>query len=418
MSRVTQWTPGIVLAFAIVYLVWGSTYFANIVAIETIPPFVLVVSRLSVAGLLLLAFSRWRLRAKSEWKWPSRRQWRNLTVTSFLFLTIGLGAVVWAEQYIDSGMTALFVAAEPLMVVLVLWGFERKRPRWQAFAGIALGVIGTIVLVGQDIVLEGEGALWGILAIVSAITAWAFGSVLTSRVELPEDQYQTAGLQMLLAGITSIPFMLFDTDWSAFELSAISGRSIWAWVFLVFFGSVLAYSAFLYLLRRVSPEKVASSTYVHPVVALTLGAFLGAEQITQQTLLACVILLTGVLFVNGNWGRRRDSALVQPRQANAPALIRTWSGRPLPGREGDLGQFIEEIVLPDMRAARGNLAVQYIKPAEKTSTAEHLIESSWSDEESLQEFLGKPIHTPKYYQGEESFIDQESQQVKHRSLRS
>ena len=401
----------LVLAFVAVYIVWGSTYLANIVAIETIPPFLLVVARLTLAGSLLLGF----VALRQNWSPPTRRQWRNLAVTSFLFLTVGLGAVVWAEQYIESGTTALLVAAEPLLVVLVLWAFDRKRPRWQAFAGIALGIIGTLVLVGQDIVLDGEGAWWGIGAIVLAISAWAVGSVLTARVSLPQNRVQTAGLQMMLAGVMSIPFALALGDFSAFELSAVSIKSAWAFTYLVVFGSVVAYSSFLYLLQHVSPEKVASSTYVHPVVALALGVLLRDEVVTGQTLVACVILLAGVLVVNGKWSKRKAGAIVQPRQSNSASVWRAWTGKALPGKTADLQRFIEEVVLPDMRAAEGNLSAELQKQEDDAEETLH-ITSTWTDDAAERAYVAGDVERPKVYEGEAQLVDAESERVARKAL--
>ncbi len=341
----------IVLAFAIVYLVWGSTYLANIEAIETIPPSILIVARLCTAGTFLAVLSYFVMRragaigtvdssgARTSW-WPTRQHWVNMATTSFLFLTVGLGTVVWAEQYIESGTTAVMVAAEPLLVVLVLWAFSKQRPRWQAFVGVALGIVGTITLVGQDIVIEGEGAWKGIIAIMIGISAWAVGSVLTSRVSLPQNRLQTAGLQMLIAGTLAVPFIFIDAKVPGWSIDQVSDVSAWSFAFLVVFGSIIAYSAFLYLLQRVSPEKVASSTYVHPVVALTLGVLWRGEAISGQTMVACLILLTGVLFVNGNWGKRTPRSIAQPRQSMSGAIRRRWTGMALPGKNEELRQFL------------------------------------------------------------------------------
>ncbi len=405
----------LIVAFGIVYIVWGSTYLANIIAIETIPPFVLIVARLLLAGSVLFAFAWFSAQGKTgdkAWTWPSKKQWLNLVATSFLFLTIGLGGIVWAEQYIESGTTALLVAAEPLLVVLVLWGFEKKRPRWQAFVGVALGILGTIVLVGQDIVIEGEGAWMGISAILLAITAWAFGSVLTSRVSLPQNRVQTAGLQMLIAGVLSIPLMLLTGELDTFILADVSQRSMIAYGFLVLFGSIISYSAFLYLLQNVSPEKVATSTYVHPVVALSLGVLFRDEIVTSQTMIACAILLTGVLFVNGNWGRRKRSALVQPRQALSPAIKRRWIGKALPGKADDLEQFIAEVVLPDMRATAGNIEAVVTRPFGKTSSTV-AVESKWADESSIDKFTKGETAKPKFYVGQEHLLDEDGQMLEH-----
>ena len=402
----------LILAFAIVYVVWGSTYVANITAIETIPPFVLVTARLCLAGGLLLAGAYGAARLRSAtWTWPTRLQWRNLSVTSILFLTIGMGAVVWAEQYIESSTTALLVAAEPLLVVLVLWAFERKRPRWQAFAGIALGMLGTVVLVGQDIVIGGDGAWLGIGAILVGISAWAVGSVLTSRLELPNDRLQTAGLQMLIAGLAAIPLIVLSGEWTGFEFTQISARSWWSFAFLVLFGSVVAYSSFLYLLKNVSPEKVATSTYVHPVVALVLGVALRGEAVTLQTLVACAILLSGVLFVNGRWGRRAKAGetLVQPRQAMRGPILRRWTGRAVAGRRDELLQHLEAVVLPDLRAQPGNLRAELVDADEEQVR----IESTWQDDKALSDFFGEQIEEPRRYAAHSGLLVSDQHRIEH-----
>ena len=292
----------LLLAFAIVYVVWGSTYVANIIAIETIPPFVLVTARLGIAGALALAYARWRVRGGrlGGWRVPTRPQWRNLLITSFLFFTVGLGAVVWSEQFIESSTAALLVALEPLVVVLVLWLLDGARPRWQAFLGVALGIAGTAMLVGQDFVVDGREGWWGVGAVLVAITAWAFGSVFTARWDLGADRVAAAGWQMLLAAGLSVPIALASGELVGFTLAGVSETSWWAFAFLVVFGSIVAYTAFLYLLQHVSPEKVATSTYVHPIVALILGVALRGEPVGAQTLAACAVMLTGVVFVNAS----------------------------------------------------------------------------------------------------------------------
>lgn len=421
-------SPAVVLAFAIVYTVWGSTYFANLVAIETIPAFGLIVARLTVAGAILLLVARLRGgRAvvgkpgaaapdpATHWRWPTRREWRNLTLTAFLFLTVGLGAVVWAEHYIESGTTALLVAAEPLIVVLVLWGFDRRRPRWQAFLGIALGILGTLLLVGQDLVISGTNAWWGVGAILVGITAWAFGSVLTARLALPPNRVLTAGWQMLIAGSLALPLTLAFDSYAGFSLASVSERSWLAYGFLVVFGSIIAYSAFLFLLQRVSPEKVATSTYVHPVVALSLGVWLGDEVVTGQTLVACAVMLTGVLLINGRWGDVEEGAsakpVVQPRQANAGVVVRRWRGRARAGQEERLAAFLDEVVAPHMRSVDGNLDVR-IERGDPAADAPFAVESHWRDEDAVTRYVdGADVARPRYYNGEEGLVEREGQEV-------
>ena len=407
-------TPAVALAFAVVYVVWGSTYVANIIAIESIPPFVLIASRLLVAGAVLLCLAGLRqnvLRRRAvdrgeptlpRWTWPTRREWRNLALTAFLFLTVGLGAVVWAEQYIESGPTALLVALEPLAVVFVLWGFDRRRPRWQAFVGIALGIAGTALLVGEDANFSGERVGWGVAAIGVAIFAWAVGSVMTARVRLPADRLATAAFQMLLAGAFAVPLAFAMGDVADFEWAAVTARSAWAWGFLVVFGSIVAYSAFLYLLKEVSPEKVATSTYVHPVVALTLGVLIRDEVVTLQTGLACVVLLTGVLFVNATGGHGA--------KAETGHVVRRWRGRARPGQSERLAAFLELVVLPDMRAQDGNLDARLVRDPVDGSLLG--VESHWTDHAAIDRFAGKG-RVPKRYEGQEGLVEEEGQEVVH-----
>ena len=425
MQQRTTYSWPVIIAFAIVYLVWGSTYVANIEAIQTIPPSVLIIARLTLAGSVLLAISYYlmarearRAAAASAWSWlPSRLELRNAAVTGFFFLTVGLGAVVWSEQYIESSTAAVFVAAEPLAVVLVLWAFTRERPRWQAFAGVALGIVGTLVLVGQDVVIEGEGAVQGIIAITVAILAWAYGSVLTSRVQLPPNRVQSAGFQMLFAGLLAVPFLLLDDDVPGWSPAEISGRSAWAFAFLVVFGSLIAYSAFVYLLKEVSPEKVATSTYVHPVVAITLGVLIRDEIVTVQTGVACLILLAGVLFVNGNWGEKRAKSLTQPRQSMSGAIRRRWTGKALPGKHEGLRRFIEEVVLPAMRRTPGNVDARVVVNEEGRFAHQLTVTSEWMDEEALAAFLHGDRSQPKYFPGQEAVLEARGQVVEHEAVR-
>jgi len=180
----------------------------------------------------------------------------------------------------------------------------------------------------------------------------------------------------------------------------------------VVFGSIISYSAFLYLLQNVSPEKVATSTYVHPVVALSLGVLFRDEIVTSQTMIACAILLTGVLFVNGNWGRRKRSALVQPRQGLSPAIKRRWIGKALPGKADDLEQFIAEVVLPDMRATAGNIEAVVTRPFGKTSSTV-AVESRWADESAIDGFTKGETAKPKFYVGQEDLLDEDGQMLEH-----
>ena len=297
----------ILLSFFIVYFVWGATYLANIIAIEAIPPFLMVCSRLLTAGIVLFLL----VQLLGQWEQPSRLEWKNVTIASLLFLGIGLSGVVWAEQYIDSGVTALVVALEPLLVVFVMWGVDRKMPKWSSFLGVALGIVGSVVLVNQQEVVASWEDWKGILAIFLAMTCWAFGAVFISKNKMPNSMLTTAALQMLISGIVLLPIIFLNGDLSRFSWEEVTPRVINAWLFLVIFGSITAYTAFNYLLQRVSPDKVSTSTYVHPIVALFLGWFFRDEIITSPMILAMAIMFVGIFFVNTNYGDSKEERSVE-----------------------------------------------------------------------------------------------------------
>lgn len=283
----------IIGAFAVVYIVWGSTYLANYLAIQSIPPFLMSGSRFVFAGALLYAFSGY-LGARR----PTGREWFNATLMGVLFLTVGTGGVVWAEQYIDTGMAALIVAFDPLLIMLLMWVLIGTRPAWKSTLGALVSIGGIMLLVGQPRFSDSVMARWGLLAISISLMAWALASIYISRVRLPQSRLRSSAMQMLGGGTVLLLFSGIIGEFGQFSWQAITAESAWCWLYLVGFGSLLAFSCFNYLLTKVSPEKVATSTYVNPVVAVLLGWALNNEVVTQQSLLAGALLLTGVFFIN------------------------------------------------------------------------------------------------------------------------
>ena len=286
----------IILSFFIIYLVWGSTYLANIIAIESIPPFYLVWTRISVAGGILLLLTI----LIGHWEMPTVKQWKNLAISSFLFLGVGLTGAVWAEQFIDSGITALVISTEPLVVVLMLWVFNRSLPKWTKFIGCFIGMLGMYLLVSQQEVVGGPDDVKGIAAILLAVISWGLGSVFISKAELPKSMFTVASLQMLISGMVICLVSYYNGDFQQIEMETWEPKIYYSWIYLVVFGSILAYSAFNFLLKNVSPEKVATATYVHPIVAVFLGWFIRNEVISARTLVAMAVMLTGVYFINTN----------------------------------------------------------------------------------------------------------------------
>jgi drug/metabolite transporter (DMT)-like permease len=285
----------IILAFAIIYIVWGSTYLANEYAIESIPPWIMAGARFTTAGLLLLGFTRFK-----KVPLPSRKQLLNTWFLGLLFMTIGIGATVWAQVYVDSGFTALLIAANPLVVVLMLWFLNGVKPTRQSVVGIVLGILGMFLLFSDAEINLSGNAFWGVCGILMSIFAWAYGSVSIPKMDLPDSKMLSAALQMLLGGGTLFIISFFSGDWNGFELSQVTNTSRWAWIYLVFFGSIAAFTSFNYLLTKVSPEKVSTNTYVNPVIAIILGWWLRDEPLTLQMAIAGLVMLVGVFCINSS----------------------------------------------------------------------------------------------------------------------
>ncbi len=295
----------IVAAFAAVYVLWGSTYYGIALAIETIPPFPMVALRQLLAGTIL--FGLLRLRGVAL---PRARDWRGAVVGGVLLLVLGNGLVSWAEQRIASGVASLVVSTTPLWILtlaaLVPGG---ERPGRRAIGGLVLGTIGLLVLAGPEALaaLRGEAATGGdapaasdpvaIAALVGATIAWAAGTVLGRFVPRHENAFMASAQQMLVAGALLVAITGATGDLGAVDWGAVSLRSWLALAYLVAFGSLLGFSAYIWLLRVVSPSLVATYAYVNPIVALALGTWLGHERIGPRTLAAAAVVLAGVVLV-------------------------------------------------------------------------------------------------------------------------
>ena len=286
----------IIAAFATVYLVWGSTYLVNYLAIREIPPFLMSGTRFLTAGLLLFGVAALR-----KIPWPSLVHWKNSAWAGFMFMALGTGLVVWAEQWVDSGMAALLVSFEPLVVVVLLWIMRGQNPQLNSLLGVALGVLGMFLLVGQPQISTDRNTLIGVAGIAFSLLAWGYASIYIGQANLPSSKMQSAGMQMMGGGVSLLMMSFIFGDYKQFEWENLTGKGIFSFFYLVVLGSLLAFSAFNYLLSKVSPEKVATTNYVNPVVAMFLGWSINNEQITTRSLLAAAVMLTGVFFINGRF---------------------------------------------------------------------------------------------------------------------
>ncbi|WP_067034180.1 EamA family transporter [Allomuricauda sp. CP2A] len=281
------------LAFFAIYVFWGSTYLLNKIAVSELPPFLLASCRFITAGLLIFILAKIMGISLSI----TKKQFINAVIAGILFLSFGNGVVVWALRYVDSGFAALEISAQPLIILLLMRMLQGKKIQPMSVVGVVLGVIGIYLLVSQKQVITQEDSITGMIMIFFCMLSWAYGSLFVARAELPTNYFVNTGYQMLTAGIIlALMSLTFGEEWSS-PLDW-STRVQWSMVLLVIFGSILAFTSFNFLLKAVSPEKVATSTYVNPIVALLLGWYFLDEQITVQSLVAAVVLLTGVYFIN------------------------------------------------------------------------------------------------------------------------
>jgi drug/metabolite transporter (DMT)-like permease len=283
----------IVLAFFAIYVIWGSTYLLNKIAVNDIPPLFLASIRFSMAGLLILLIAKILKQQISI----TKTQLKNCLIASFFFLAYGNGVFVWALKYIDSGFAALLTATQPLIILLMMWAIDGKKIQVRSIIGIAFGLVGIYLLIGQNEILNSENQILGILMAFSCILSWSYASIFVSKAELPKNFFISAGYQMLFGGITLlISSLIIGEDWvHPTDWKDTTHISI---VLLIIFGSIVAFTAFNYLLKFVSTEKVATSTYINPIVALILGSYFLDEKITTQSMIAAGILFVGVYFIN------------------------------------------------------------------------------------------------------------------------
>lgn len=282
----------IILAFGAIYIVWGSTYLFSFYAISEIPPFMMVGYRFFIAGFIMYSVGLFFGFSKPTWI-----QWKNALITALLFLVFGTSGLVWSLQFVDTGISSLIVALEPLIIVFLVWKVNKQAPTWQSLLGVALGISGMLTLVWQEQFLTDEMTLIGIGIILIGLVSWGIGTILIPKLDLPKSKPQTAAMQMLIGGAVLLIFSFTIGEFNGFKIDALSSRAIYSLFFLVFFGSIISFSSFNYLLVKVSPEKVATSTYVNPVVAVSLGWGFNGEVITTQSFLAATLLLTGVVFI-------------------------------------------------------------------------------------------------------------------------
>src|SRR5712664_28594 len=285
----------VIVAFGLVYVVWGSTYLAIRVGIESFPPLLLAGSRHLLTGLILYPILRWKTGVR-----PTPAHWRSSFITGLLLLGVGNGGVCLAERTVPSGITALLVATVSLWMVLVDWlRPEGTRPGARVIAGLLLGFSGLALLVGPKN-LGGSGRVdpWGVGVLVIASLAWASGSVYSKHAGgLSGSPLMGAAMQCLAGGVSLWIAGIVSGEVGALHLSAVSARSWAALGYLIVFGSMVGFTAYIYILKKSAATRVATYAFVNPVVALFLGWLLIGETINLRTVIAAGVILTAVLLV-------------------------------------------------------------------------------------------------------------------------
>lgn len=284
----------IIAAFASIYIIWGSTYLAIRYAIETIPPFLMGGTRFLVSGVLLYVWTRYRGAAK-----PTKLHWRNAIVAGGLLLLGGNGAVVWAEQFVPSGLTALLVSILPFWLVIIEWVRPpRKRPTGAVLIGLLLGFIGIIVLVGPgNVGGQGDVRPLGALVLILGSLSWAIGSFWSRDAELPESALLTTGMEMLGGGALLIFVGVLSGELSHLDIHHVSRASAVGLAYLITFGSLLGFTSYIWLLDKVSPAHLGTYAYVNPIVAVLLGWAIAGERLSARTGVAAAIVICAVALI-------------------------------------------------------------------------------------------------------------------------
>jgi drug/metabolite transporter (DMT)-like permease len=314
---------GLILAFAAVYLIWGTTYLGIRFAVESIPPLLMMGTRFVVAGAILYGIQRLRGAPSPSWA-----NWKAAGLIGGLMFLGGAGALAWSEQWLPSGLAALLVAVVPMWIVLVDWLRPGGvRPGGQVLLGVAIGFVGVAILVGP-IDLSGSNRMYtlGAIAIMFGSLSWAIGTVFSRRVNLAASPLMSSAQKLLAGGALLLAVGTLAGEWGRFDVAAISMRSGLAWAYLVTFGSLIAFASYVWLLHATTPTRVASYAYVNPVVAVFVGWSLAGEPLGPRTLLAAAIIITAVALIvsfrpheeSEAVGRHDEGAKVRAPAGRAP----------------------------------------------------------------------------------------------------
>jgi drug/metabolite transporter (DMT)-like permease len=291
-----------ILAFFAIYVIWGSTFLAIRTAVLLAPPWFCAGVRFFAAGTVLFVFALMR-----GVRWPSMREWRSLGIIGTLMFSMTYGALFWGEQYVPSGITSVLEATLPLMTVLLeVFVLRQQRFRWRVLLAVAVGFCGvSMTMPIMTMFKDGHTGIGGFgvfpcLVILGGSASWSLGAVLTRSLPLPKSRLVTAGAEMMLGGGMLLMLSLASGELRPFPV--IPAKAVFALVYLIVAGSLVGYTAFVWLLGRMPASRVASHAFVNPIVAIALGYFVASEQITPRTLLGAGLVVASVVLTMRDTG--------------------------------------------------------------------------------------------------------------------
>lgn len=287
-------TIKLIIAFGLVYIIWGSTYLGIRIAIDSIPPFIMAGARHVVAGIILFGISRIKDKDKITLK-----HIKSNGIVGALLLLIGNGGVVWAEKIVPSGLTALLVSIVPIWILIINRFFLKKTfPSLKQYLGVFLGFIGLLLLISPTEFLKADSIdPIGTLILMGATIAWSIGSVYTQSAEMPSSKITAISLQMLIGGLLLVITSILFGEYKTIDFIAITIESWLSLIYLIIFGSLIAYSAYIWLLHTAGPSLTSTYAFVNPVVAVFLGWLILNEPMNLRVIVSSLVIITAVVII-------------------------------------------------------------------------------------------------------------------------
>lgn len=298
----------VALAFVAIYVVWGSTYLAIRYAVETIPPLMTAGIRHAIAGTMLLGV------AMARGFRPKREHWIAGLPIGALFFLIGHGSLNWAEQHVNSGLAALLIATEPMFILLLAWAMGQQKISRISALGLGLGALGVAVLTSTEASAKGTSLL-GMLGVLLGSVSWSAGVVISPKLKLPSDALARTAIPLICGAALLLIAAAPAGEYRAAHWASISLRSILGLAYLIVFGSIIAFTAYTWLLQRCPPTLVATHTYANPVVAVLLGWLLASEPLTMRLVLALIAILGAIVLIRRG-ERATRAAVAEPVAAD------------------------------------------------------------------------------------------------------